>query len=91
MSENKKSLCNIVLESKAEKSFKEIPDNNAERVKKKIEELAKNPICERRLKGKLEGLCRLRVGKYRVIYLLKPCTIYVLRIGIRESIYEELT
>ncbi|MGC8607288.1 MAG: type II toxin-antitoxin system RelE family toxin [Vulcanisaeta sp.] len=41
-----------------------------ERILNRINELANNPTCEKELKGKLGGLCRARVGDYRIIYLI---------------------
>jgi len=64
--------------------------DTASRIGERLEELSENPVCEKRLKGRLEYLCRTRVGRYRIVYIVKPCTIIVVYIGKRESIYEEL-
>jgi len=60
------------------------------RIEERLRELSENPICEKRLKGRLEGLCRTSVSSYRIVYAVNLCTIIVVCIGRRESIYEEL-
>nr|WP_148678213.1 type II toxin-antitoxin system RelE/ParE family toxin [Vulcanisaeta distributa] len=50
----------------------------------RINELASNPVCEKGLKGRLQGLCRARVGDYRIIYSIDH------EVGKRENIYERL-
>jgi len=46
-----------------------------------MERLAENPICEKKLKGRLKGYCRSHIGEYRIIYRLLPCHVIVVRIG----------
>lgn len=51
---------------------------------------AEAPYAGTKLRGKLEGLWRRRVGKYRVIYLIneKEKAIVFVDVGLRKSIYE---
>jgi mRNA interferase RelE/StbE len=57
---------------------------------KSLEKAVESPYVGTRLRGKLEGLWRLRVGKYRLIYLIneKEKAIVFLDVGLRKSIYD---
>jgi mRNA interferase RelE/StbE len=59
-------------------------------VLKVLEKAATEPYAGTRLRGKLEGLWRWRVGKYRVIYSIdeKEKNIVFLDVGLRKSIYD---
>ncbi|HEC86379.1 MAG TPA: type II toxin-antitoxin system RelE/ParE family toxin [Thermoplasmatales archaeon] len=61
-------------------------------INKAIDALKNNPFHGsdiKRLRGKLEGKYRLRVGEYRVVYSLdeKEKTIIIMDIRLRKSIY----
>ncbi len=81
----------IEFRPRARKDLKSISKPLAARIVNSIEQLASNPtpIDSKLLKGSLQGLYRLRVGQYRVIYLLKAEEILILitRIGHRKDIY----
>lgn len=83
--------CNLELRRKAEKFMRNAPRDVADRISKRLQQLAKNPECEERLRGPLRELCKTRVGSHRIVYLLKPCNIIVVAIGRRESFYDKLT
>jgi len=51
-----------------EKDFRKIDSFMQERIKKKIEEVAKNPTRCKHLHYDLAGSCRLWVGKLRIIF-----------------------
>jgi mRNA interferase RelE/StbE len=55
-----------------------------------LEKIVDVPYAGTKLRGKLEGLWRWRVGKYRVIYLIdeKEKTIVLVDVGLRKSIYD---
>jgi len=82
--------CRIEPEKKIKKWLEELPKDLASKIRKRLEELSVNPVCEKQLKGRLSGVCRARVGSYRIVYVVAQCTITVVRISKRESIYEEL-
>ncbi|MHC1600943.1 MAG: type II toxin-antitoxin system RelE family toxin [Candidatus Nezhaarchaeales archaeon] len=82
--------CEVKLSRSAEKFLKRAPRDLAERIDERLRELSENPICEERLKGALRGLCKTRVGDYRIVYQLKPCTVMVIDIGHRERFYDKL-
>jgi len=82
--------CRVELGGRSREILETLQKDMVPKIEERSKELSENPICERKLKGRLEGLCRTRVGSYRIIYMVKPCTIIVVYIGKRESIYEEL-
>ncbi|MGQ9641749.1 MAG: type II toxin-antitoxin system RelE family toxin [Candidatus Bathycorpusculaceae bacterium] len=61
-----------------------------EQMLKALEKNLENPYAGTKLRGKLEGLWRWRVGKYRIIYLIdeKKKAVVFLDVGIRKSIYD---
>ncbi len=65
-------------------------------IKEKLLILAENPEALKanikRLKGDIEGLYRLRVGRYRVIFKKdkNELLILVVRIGHRKDVYQSL-
>jgi mRNA interferase RelE/StbE len=77
----------------AQKALTRLPRNLATLIRRKIEGLAADPFAAnnnvKRLKGG-EGY-RLRVGDWRVIYLIDAgvLVIVVVRIGPRGSVYED--
>jgi mRNA interferase RelE/StbE len=59
------------------------------RIKKKLEEYAKNPLYyAKRLAHFAIGEYRWRVGNYRIVFDIKDRTIIVLRIRHRREIYQ---
>lgn len=82
----------IVLSSQAEKSYRKILYSNKEvfrRIDNALESLKTDPFQGKALKHKLKGKFSLRVGVYRIIYLVKKkiITVYILDIGHRKYIY----
>ena len=55
-----------------------------------IETLKTNPYQGKRLKGKLAGDYSLRLGNYRIIYMVKEerLIIYIIDLGHRSEIYK---
>jgi len=51
-----------------EKDFKKIDSFIRERIKKKISEVAENPIRYKHLHYDLAGSCRIWIGKLRIIF-----------------------
>jgi len=81
--------CTPRFEKPAKKAVSSLPKSISERIHKRLEELAQNPLCQEKLKGRLKDLCKMRVGNYRIIYYLKPCNI-IIRVVKRENFYEKL-
>lgn len=79
----------IILKKKAKKFIEKLPRNEKIRLIAAIEQLP-NGEDIKRLKGH-EGLLRLRVGDYRVIYTVDHgiLTVVVIDIGNRGQIYNQ--
>ncbi|MEK9175870.1 MAG: type II toxin-antitoxin system RelE/ParE family toxin [Patescibacteria group bacterium] len=60
------------------------------RIKKKLEELSKNPIAlSKKLISSSLGTYRFRVGNYRIIFDMDKQNIVILRVGHRREIYKK--
>jgi mRNA interferase RelE/StbE len=72
------------------KEFRRLPKDIQERVIETLEKVADNPHSGTRLQGRLSGLWRCRLGKYRLVYLIeeKEHSVVFLDVGLRKSIYE---
>ena len=81
----------IIIDKEAIKALKKLPKQVQARITKKIEDLKENPRPEgaKALQGGLNGLYRIRIGDYRVIYKVENevVIIYVLKIAHRKSVY----
>ncbi len=66
-------------------------DNVAKkRIKKKLEELSKNPtVVSKRLINSSIGTYRYRVGNYRIVFDIDKQNIVILRVGHRREIYKK--
>lgn len=53
-----------------QKNFERLPDEVRARVKDALDKIRKNPARGKRLQGQLKGEFSLRVGAYRIIYML---------------------
>ena len=72
------------------KQFDKLPKTGKEQVIKGLEKAASDPYAGTKLQGKLAGLWRWRMGKYRVIYEIdeKENNLVFVDVGLRKSIYE---
>jgi len=81
----------IVFTKNAYKSFRRIPKNVVDRIRKKLDLIAKDPYTKRSNVTKLQNRpgYRLRVGDWRVIYDIRTneLIILVLKVGSRGEIY----
>jgi len=80
----------LVFAKSFEKEFGKLPKDVQERILESLVKTAENPHSGTRLQGRLAGLWRCRVGKYRIIYLIeaKESSIVFLDVGLRKSIYD---
>lgn len=70
------------------KDLARLDKREARRVLDKIEkELSTHPDRYATLKGEFEGLHKLRMGDYRVIYAILGNDVMILRIGNRREVY----
>lgn len=76
------------------KDLKKIDKKDAEKIIEKVETyLTKDPLqLGKSLKTHLKGFYRYRIGKYRVIYLIKEneLLIIILKVGKRDEVYKKL-
>jgi mRNA interferase RelE/StbE len=72
------------------KSSHKLPKDVRRRVIDVVERLSGNPYLGEPLSGDLDGLRRLRIGNYRVLYLVDTdnVIIIVLKVGKRGDIYK---
>lgn len=79
---------NIQYKRSVEKDLSRLDKREARRVLAKIEkELFTNPDRYPTLKGEFEGLRKMRMGDYRVIYAILENNVLILRIGNRKEVY----
>lgn len=75
----------------ARKQLRKLPQRVQQQIKSKIDTLCEDPFTPeldiKKLKG--EEYCRLRVGKYRVIYEIAQgvLTIKIIAVGHRKEVY----
>ena len=81
----------VLLESRAEKELKSLPENVLKRVDNKLQALSLNPRPRgaAKLKGKESEGWRLRIGDYRILYQIddKENAIHVYRVKHRREAY----
>jgi len=82
----------LIIKREALKELKQLPKPAVHAITQCIEELADDPRptgCKK-LKGSDENLWRIRIGNYRVIYLIDDVVriINVRNIGHRKDIYD---
>jgi mRNA interferase RelE/StbE len=82
----------ITFKKSAEKEFEKLPPQIIRRIGTAIDALSKNPrpAGSKKLEGQKESLWRIRIGDYRVIYLVEDAIkiVEIRRIGHRKDIYE---
>lgn len=61
-------MAEIVLSDRAKKDLERLASNYAAAVGTAIDELAREPLSGKALKGEYRGLRSKRVGAYRIIY-----------------------
>ena len=80
---------NIAYKSSVKKDLKKIDKKELLRILNAIEdEVKKDPLIGKELKGQFEGLFSYRIGNYRVIYTIIGNTIIILRISHRKDVYK---
>ena len=72
------------------KEFDKLPRDVKEKILEAVKKVAEVPYAGTKLRGKLEGLWRWRISKYRIIYLIdeKEKAIVFLDVGLRKAIYK---
>ena len=81
----------VIISESALKQLEKIPKTDGRRIVKSIDSLSKNPrpAGVKKLKGQSEDLYRVRVGDYRVVYVIDDGVkiVDVRKIGHRKDIY----
>jgi mRNA interferase RelE/StbE len=82
----------ILLHNNAAKAYNKLDDKTATRINRAIDALKDNPFHGKdikRLRGKLKGKYRLRVGGYRIIYRIEEeeKVLIIEDIKLREKVY----
>lgn len=79
----------VKIKQSAAKRLARIDEVDRRRLVEKIDALATNPHVGTALKGELNGLRRIRVGVYRIVFEVRDATLIVLvvRIGHRGRAY----
>ena len=85
----------IRIAPRAARQLRKLAPADRKRVAPSIDRLAREPLPEgcRKLKGPDDGLFRIRVGSFRIVYRIHAdeLVVLVLAIGNRREIYEEIT
>ena len=87
-------MLKVKFTKEAEKNLSDIEKHVAQRIFKKIRWLAENSeqINHTPLKGQFAETYKLRVGSYRVVYIIEestPKVLSILLIGHRREIYKK--
>ncbi len=78
----------VLYKSSVAHDLKKITQKDKQRILGRIEEvLGVDPRSGEALHGEFEGLLKLRVGEYRVVYALVGPDILVLRVRHRSKVY----
>ncbi len=82
----------IIIKKEALKELKQLPKTIVVIISQSIEQLSETPRPSgcKKLKGTAENLWRIRVGNYRIIYLIDDVIriVNVRNIGHRKDIYD---
>lgn len=80
----------VAYKASVEKDLKKLDIKEAGRILNKIEkDLASDPNKGEALKRSFQGLCRYRIGDYRIIYTKTHTGILVLRVAHRKEVYKK--
>ncbi|MEA1879265.1 MAG: type II toxin-antitoxin system RelE/ParE family toxin [Campylobacterota bacterium] len=84
----------LVFLTSAKKEFKKLDNVAQKRIKEKLTLLVENPELLKNnikpLKGIHQGLFRLRINQYRIVFQIKDdeLIITIVRVGHRKEVYE---
>lgn len=80
----------VLVQPKAKKELKKLPQKERRKILRLLEQLEDNPFIGKKLEGELKGHYSIRIWPYRVIYqvLKKETMIIILRIAHRQGVYK---
>ena len=93
MTNLKNTSISIEVKKSFYKDFESIPKKDQLKIKKAIDSLLENPFSGERLKGDLQMFLRLKIGNYRLAYVVeedKTIVVVVVKVGHRKDFYESL-
>ncbi len=81
----------VRIKRSAAKELARIPHHDRQRVVKAIDRLGERPLAGRPLRGELQGLRRVRVGDYRIVYEVidDSLVVLVVRVAHRREVYRQ--
>ena len=78
----------VLYKASVHRDLRQIDQKNLERILREVRNvLGNSPRSGEALHGEFEGLYKLRIGDYRVIYALLEQDVLVLRIRHRSKVY----
>jgi len=77
----------VRLTRRFQKSFERFDRKIQKRVKEAVGELRENPHKGKHLKGELAGEWSLRVGEYRILYIVEKDIVWVETVRHRKEVY----
>lgn len=69
--------------------IRHLQPNLKPKIRAALSDILADPHCGKPLKGQLDGLWSLRIGRYRVIYRPDDAGAEIIAIGPRKTIYDE--
>lgn len=75
------------------KDFEPIPKKDQMKIVKAIDTLKENPFLGEKLEGNLNIFRRLKIGKYRLAYVVEEnntIVVVIVKVGHRKDFYESL-
>lgn len=79
----------VRIKQSATKELARIPHRDRIRIVRAIDRLGEHPLTGRILRGEYQGLRRVRVGNYRIVYevIQSALIVLVVRVGHRREVY----
>ena len=82
--------CKLIYTKTAFHDIQKLDNVAKKRIKKKLEELSKNPMSlSKKFINSSIGTYRFRVGNYRIVFDIYKQNIVILRVGHRREIYKK--
>ena len=82
----------ITIKKSALKEIQELPKPYVQKITSAIDALSQNPrpVSSKKLKGEEEYIWRIRVGDYRVLYIIEDVIkiVDIRKVGHRKDVYE---
>ena len=75
---------------KVNKDASKLPLRIHEKVDRAFDEIKENPLSGEKLRGKLNGYYKFRVGDYRIVYRFDPKEkiVFIVKIEHRQGVYK---